>query len=69
VQGGNAADGTPIILWPCSGMENERWFFRGNRIVGLGGKCLNVQGGDADGTPIILWPCSGTPNEVWRVRQ
>jgi hypothetical protein len=34
------------------------------QIVGIGGKCLNVQGGgSADGTPIILWPCSGTPNE------
>ncbi len=56
---------------PANGIPpNERWFFRGNRIVGLGGKCLNVQGGgDADGTPIVLRPCSGTPNEAWHVRR
>ena len=39
------ADGTPIILWPCVGAPNERWHMEGRRIVGLGGKCLNVAGG------------------------
>jgi len=66
VQGGIPNDGARIILWPCSGTENEQWFRRGRQIVGLGGKCLNVKGGGAaDGTPIILWPCSGTSNERW----
>ncbi len=66
VKGGGDADGTPIILWPCSGTENEQWHFRRGRIVGIGGKCLNVSGGgDANGTPIILYHCSGTENERW----
>jgi hypothetical protein len=59
VKGGGSADGTPIILWHCSGTPNEQWHRNGSRITGIGGKCLNVQGGgDANGTPIILWPCS-----------
>jgi hypothetical protein len=66
VKGGGDADGTPIILWPCSGTENEQWHYRHGRIVGIGGKCLNVAGGgDANGTPIILYHCSGTDNERW----
>jgi hypothetical protein len=66
VKGGGDADGTPIILWPCSGTDNEQWHFRHGRIVGIGGKCLNVSGGgDASGTPIILYHCSGTENERW----
>jgi cytochrome c len=37
-------------------------------MVGIGGKCLDVQGGSsADGTPVILWSCHGRENQRWEV--
>jgi len=38
-------------------------------IIGLGGKCLDVQGGsDADGTPIILYRCQNRANQNWQLQ-
>jgi hypothetical protein len=37
-------------------------------IVGLGGKCLDIQGGaKTTGTPIILWPRHGGLNQQWQL--
>ncbi|MEV0157321.1 ThuA domain-containing protein, partial [Micromonospora sp. NPDC050686] len=38
------------------------------RIVGLGGKCLDVNGGSsADGTKIQIWTCNNGANQQWTV--
>jgi Ricin-type beta-trefoil lectin domain len=70
VRGNRAANGTPIILWHCTGGINpgQQWHFRGGQLVSLG-MCLTVRGGRVDdGTNIILWPC-GSPQDSaqqWR---
>lgn len=38
----------------------------GGPIVGVGGKCVDVNGGaTADGTKIQLWTCNGTAAQFW----
>jgi hypothetical protein len=38
------------------------------RIVGIGGKCLDVAGGNSDdGTEVLLWDCHGGDNQRWRI--
>lgn len=38
----------------------------GTRIVGLGGKCVDVDGGQiADGTKVQLWTCNGSDAQRW----
>ena len=34
VQGGGAADGTPLILFHCHGSPNQSWAFSNNQIIG-----------------------------------
>jgi len=69
VQGGGAADRTPVILFRCHGSPNQQWYSRNGQIVGIGGKCLDVQGGlTADRTRVILFQCHGGPNQQWSVR-
>ncbi len=37
-------------------------------LAGLGGKCLEVEGGDpSDGTPVNLGDCTGGENQTWRL--
>jgi glucose/arabinose dehydrogenase len=37
-----------------------------SRITGIGGKCVDVNGGSsADGTKIQLWTCNGGTNQQW----
>lgn len=37
-------------------------------IIGLGGKCLDVQlGGTENGTKVMIWDCTGAEAERWRV--
>ena len=64
----NAADGTPIIIWPCHGGKNQQWKLEDGQIVGLAEKCLDVAQGDtADGAKIILWRCHGGRNQRWTI--
>ncbi|MFW6720321.1 ThuA domain-containing protein [Streptomyces sp. MAR4 CNY-716] len=38
----------------------------GKQIVGIGGKCTDVEGGNTDnGTKVQLWGCSGGANQKW----
>ncbi|MDT4987428.1 MAG: hypothetical protein QOI74_1522, partial [Micromonosporaceae bacterium] len=40
----------------------------GGRIIGLGGKCVDVAGANpANGTPVQLWTCNGTAAQTWSV--
>jgi hypothetical protein len=42
------------------------WYRDGSMIVGLGGKCLDVQWGVASpGTLVHMWPCHGGPAQRW----
>jgi hypothetical protein len=39
------------------------------QLVGLGGKCLDLQGGSsADSTPLILSTCGSAPSQQWSVQ-
>ncbi len=76
VEAGNAANGTPIILFACNGNSNQQWHFNDDvgslfppgSLVGLDGKCADVEGaGTADGTPVVLWDCEGSENQTWEI--
>src|ERR1700677_2392741 len=66
VQGGAAADRTPLILFHCHGSPNQSWVVGGNQIAGNGASCLDVQGGaPTDGSPVVLFHCDGGPSQRW----
>jgi hypothetical protein len=68
VQGGGAADGTPVGLYHCHDGTNQQWVYRNGQIVGSSGKCLDVQGGNtADGTRIVLFHCHAGPDQQWSI--
>ncbi|WP_408648013.1 RICIN domain-containing protein [Thiocapsa bogorovii] len=60
-------NGTPVILWPCHGGENQQWHFRQDlSLVGPGGKCLSViRGREIDGAPVVIDSCDGTERQRW----
>ncbi|APJ04110.1 RICIN domain-containing protein [Silvanigrella aquatica] len=38
------------------------------QIIGLGGKCLDVNGGQThNGTPVTMWDCHGGSNQQWHI--
>lgn len=50
---------------PYGNIINDHFRPRG-RIIGIGGKCLDVAGGNsADRTPIQLWDCNDTSAQEW----
>lgn len=66
VPNANTADGTKLILWPCSTgtpFSNEVFTFANGRIM-FGTKAFNIAGGtQADGNRLVLWPpASGAPH-------
>ncbi len=72
------ADGGFVALWSSygsSGSDTSRYSIQGQRfadprfaLVGLAGKCLDVQGeATADGTPVNLYRCHGGENQTWRL--
>jgi endo-1,4-beta-xylanase len=70
----DARGGTPALalqLYDCkpdgAGKRNQQFHLSGP-IRGLGGQCLDIQGGRGyDGTPVQLFPCSGGTNQRWDV--
>jgi Ricin-type beta-trefoil lectin domain/Ricin-type beta-trefoil lectin domain-like len=69
VQGANAANLTPIILFDCHGGPNQQWTLGASGQLLSLGKCLDVRGADpADRTPIILFDCHPGPNQEWRMQ-
>jgi hypothetical protein len=69
VKGGGSADGAAIDIATCSGAPGQRWAVQAAQIVGIGGKCLDVQNRDGDAKPVRIEPCDGQPNQTWRARQ
>ena len=67
----SADDGTPVVLWQCSGNANQSWQFttgaEGLEIVGLGGQCLLPGPVGESGFPEMeIGPC-GTTETTWSV--
>lgn len=66
VHGPSTDDGTPLQLWDCINVPEERWSWDGGRVRGFGGKCLDVRGPSTDnGTPVQLFTCVDGPQQQW----
>ncbi|MFF9486894.1 lectin [Streptomyces sp. NPDC014676] len=66
VAGASAADGTPIQLHDCTGVDAQKWTLGADGTVRALGKCLDVRGGStADGAPVQLYTCNGTKAQQW----
>ncbi|GAA3494525.1 glycoside hydrolase family 16 protein [Streptomyces prasinosporus] len=66
VAGASTADGTPIQLHDCTGVDAQQWTLGADGTVRALGKCLDVRGGStADGTPVQLHTCNGTKAQQW----
>jgi hypothetical protein len=61
VNGDINGNGAPIVLSPCQGNSNQRWFLPGDQTIRLSAtKCLSLNGNNSyDGVPLILWDCVG----------
>jgi len=57
--GSGAADGNPVILWPCTGNPNQRWRPVNGAVQTLG-KCLTNSGNKA-----VLSTCDGGQAQQW----
>jgi hypothetical protein len=66
VEGSNALDGARVIGVTCNGSPSQNWTAANGRIVGIGGKCLDVAGGGMrDFVPLVINSCSGSPSQQW----
>ncbi|MFE6039551.1 family 16 glycosylhydrolase [Streptomyces sp. NPDC056452] len=66
VAGASNADGTPIQLHGCNGVDAQKWTLGTDGTVRALGKCLDVQGGStADGAVVQLYTCNGTGAQKW----
>ncbi|MET7365332.1 family 16 glycosylhydrolase [Streptomyces sp. NPDC005566] len=66
VAGASNADGTPIQLHGCNGVDAQKWTLSTDGTVRALGKCLDVQGGStADGAVVQLYTCNGTGAQKW----
>jgi Ricin-type beta-trefoil lectin domain len=53
---------------PCNGRPSQNWNVSNGAIVGIGGKCVDVQGGvPYNQAPLILSTCNGGPTQQWAV--
>jgi Ricin-type beta-trefoil lectin domain len=63
---GQAADGTPVLLFNCHGSPNQQWTIANGQITGLSGVCLDVMGSAPnDGAQVIIVHCNGRSSEKW----
>ncbi|WP_225845162.1 ricin-type beta-trefoil lectin domain protein [Streptomyces sp. HPF1205] len=58
------ADGTPVILYTCTGNPNQRWTLLPDHTVRALGKCLTASG-TARGGHAVLSACSGSRAQTW----
>ncbi|MDJ0343352.1 ricin-type beta-trefoil lectin domain protein [Streptomyces sp. H10-C2] len=62
VTGGKGADGAPLQIRDCSGVDTQHWDFRTDGSVRSMGLCMDVAWGSrTDGAVIQLAVCSGNP--------
>lgn len=66
VAGGSTADGTPIQLHNCTGVDAQKWTLGSDGTVRALGKCLDVQAASKDdGAVVQLYTCNGTSAQKW----
>lgn len=68
--GGAGRDGDGLVLWGCHGGANQQWRYENstNRIVGIQGKCIDLEGGAGHwfgNQRAVLWSCHGATNQKW----
>lgn len=66
---GGAANGNPVIIWPCNGGLNQDWYMYDNpgTINSAEGYCLTAQGKDKR-SPVVARYCNNQKNQQWRLR-
>ena len=64
---GSPEPGARVIVRVCDPWRNQQWSFSGSgAITGVGGFCLDVQGGaPVDGAAVIYTPCVNAPSQNW----
>ena len=67
---GKGTSGSPVILWPCDGSQNEVWVHRsdGEYVLKAGGgkMCLTDPGfSTANGTQILVQSCVDARDQRW----
>ncbi|MFD9793915.1 ricin-type beta-trefoil lectin domain protein [Streptomyces sp. NPDC059070] len=67
VTGSGTADGTPTILYTCTGNPNQRWTMNADTTVRSLGKCLTAAGTTA-GSPATLSTCTGAATQHWTAK-
>ncbi|MFD9637699.1 ricin-type beta-trefoil lectin domain protein, partial [Streptomyces violascens] len=68
VSNSGTANGTAVILYPCTGNANQRWTLSGDDTVRALGKCLTASGSDA-GSAATLSACTGSDAQRWTADQ
>jgi alpha-galactosidase len=64
VTGSGTADGTPVILYTCTGNSNQAWSRPGDGSIRSLGKCLTASGTTA-GSAVVLSSCVGGAAQHW----
>ena len=73
VEGGETANGTPVLAYSCSGAPDQQWNYVAGQFYGLGTAngnftCLDVKGaGTSPGTLVDLYKCNGGQNQQWKI--
>jgi hypothetical protein len=73
VEGGDTANGTPVLAYSCSGSFGQQWNYVNGQLQGIGtangqSMCLDVQGNSGiSGTLVDLYQCNGGLNQQWWV--
>jgi alpha-glucosidase len=71
VEGGDTANGTPVLAYSCSGSFGQQWNYVNGQLQGIGtangeSMCLDVQGNSGvSGTLVDLYQCNGGLNQQW----
>ncbi|WP_244299045.1 ricin-type beta-trefoil lectin domain protein [Streptomyces viridochromogenes] len=64
VDGANAANGTPMIIWDCHSNTNQQFTQNGAALRVLG-KCVHVPAGATAGTRVQIQDCGGGAGQQW----
>lgn len=63
---GGLRPGNELIVYRCSGGENQRFTYTRDGELRVGHLCLDVAGGNTRrGTHVIAWECRNQPNQKW----
>lgn len=67
---GSTDDGTKIQVFPCTGYNNQKWYYDSFsqlfRAYNNPNKCMRA--GTTNGTDVDLWPCSNTKQQQFIVK-